>query len=97
MTVDRLRPLKEICFRCFSESVSDRELIYSIDDYVNSLDDTVRCDDSEYARRLALCGDCAERAGINCRQCGCFIQARCAKRAVSCPIGRWAPAPSGQL
>ena len=48
-------------------------------------------EDSEIARRLAICGACefliaGER---RCSKCGCFVEAKARFRTQGCPQGRW--------
>lgn len=42
-----------------------------------------------YQARLAICDRCEFRQEAICAECGCYIKAKAAGRAWSCPIGRW--------
>jgi primosomal protein N' len=41
-------------------------------------------------QRIAICNTCDQLSGIrNCKQCGCFIDAKAKLQNASCPIGKW--------
>lgn len=80
-----------VCRKCIEENIDVRDLVNHLDEYVNSLPDDIRTSPDEYERRLAICADCERRAGINCTLCGCYIQARAAKRRLECPNDRGGP------
>ena len=46
-------------------------------------------DEATYQARLAVCNRCELRQEAICTECGCYIKAKAAGRAWSCPIGRW--------
>ena len=87
----RYAPGEQICRRCIGDSVEARDLARYLDDYVNSLPDDLRASPGEYERRLRICEDCDRRAGLNCTLCGCYVQARAAKRDLDCPNDRGGP------
>lgn len=80
-----------VCRKCLEEDVDIRDLVKHLDEYVNTLPEHIRTSPEEYARRLAICAECDRRAGINCMLCGCYIQARAAKRMMQCPNDRGGP------
>lgn len=80
-----------VCRKCIEENVDVRDLVKHLDEYVDSLPEHIRTSPTEYARRLAICAGCERRAGINCTLCGCYIQARAAKRKLECPNDRGGP------
>jgi hypothetical protein len=80
-----------VCRKCIEENVDVRDLVKYLDEYVDSLAEHIRTSPAEYARRLAICAECEKRAGINCTLCGCYIQARAAKRKMECPYDRGGP------
>ena len=79
-----------ICPKCMEDSYDEERLNKSIEEYVTSLDEELKAEDTEYRRRLRFCAACECRMGITCSQCGCFIQARAAKKRMHCPY------PAGQ-
>lgn len=79
------------CKKCLEESRDLRALAEHLDRYVDSLPDEIRVDEETYARRIALCEDCPRRVELLCAVCGCYIQARAAKRHMACPIDFGAP------
>tara|TARA_Y100000310_G_scaffold263575_1_gene273838 strand:+ start:264 stop:635 length:372 start_codon:yes stop_codon:yes gene_type:complete len=46
-------------------------------------------DEDIIERRRAICNDCEFRFGLNCKKCGCFIDAKTKVAGQSCPVGKW--------
>lgn len=42
-----------------------------------------------HAARVAQCAECEHQAGMQCRLCGCFIDAKGWMPHEDCPIGKW--------
>lgn len=40
-------------------------------------------------RRIKTCEACNQFTGQRCRQCGCFVHAKAALAAQSCPLKKW--------
>lgn len=40
-------------------------------------------------RRIKTCEGCNHFTGQRCRSCGCFVPAKAALAAESCPLGKW--------
>ena len=78
-----------LCRRCLEKEIDIRELREYLDGYVRELPEDIRIDEAGYQSRLSLCEDCAHRRSFTCMHCGCYIQARAAKRRQRCPLGRW--------
>ncbi len=83
MTYDA-RP--HLCRRCLDMRVPEGELIEYLDRYVSELPDDVRADAKTYSERLEMCSECEYLSSATCRLCGCYVQARCAKKKQKCPI-----------
>lgn len=75
-----------LCRLCLDMRVPEGELIAYLDKYVSELPDGVRVSDGVYKARLNACADCPERIDATCRLCGCYVQARAAKKRARCPI-----------
>ena len=75
-----------LCRKCLPHEVDEQNLRAYLDGYAASLPPETRVPEGEYARRLALCEDCPHRIQFTCTQCGCYIQARAAKRIQKCPL-----------
>lgn len=75
-----------VCRRCLEEDVSAAALAEHLDNYIASLPEEVRASPGTYEKRLSLCAECPKRIGILCSVCGCYVQARAAKRGMQCPI-----------
>ena len=56
-----------------------------VSDYVESLSPDLRCDATLYEQRLTVCRSCDQLRNGTCRLCGCYVEARAAKRKMGCP------------
>lgn len=75
-----------LCGRCLEQPLEVREQARYLDEYVASLPDSIRAPEAVYRSRLRACERCKERRGFTCSMCGCYVQARAAKRALRCPL-----------
>ena len=78
-----------LCRRCLEKDIRADELRAYLDNYVRDLPDAIRTDADVYAARLTLCEACARRTNFTCTLCGCYVQARAAKRIQKCPEKKW--------
>ncbi len=80
-----------LCRKCLEIPVNEQELAEALDRYLEALAPDVRVPPEVYEARLAVCADCPYRAAYTCLKCGCYVQARAAKRAADCPAQerRW--------
>lgn len=77
---------RALCRRCLlDEPGSEAELAAHLDAYAASLPEEIRAEEPVYQARLAACARCAQRCAFTCRLCGCYVQARAAKRRLDCP------------
>ena len=79
------KPAKVLCRKCIEEDISAEQLAEYLDGYVASLPEDIRASAEEYERRLVICGACEKRIALTCTLCGCYIQARAAKKKLECP------------
>jgi hypothetical protein len=79
------------CRRCLLYESSDRELSRTVYEYIASLPDDIKAPSDVCARRLELCRQCNWLANGICGACGCFAEARAARRDARCAwdSGRW--------
>lgn len=70
--------------RCLLKD-SDASMAESVQAYIDSLPEEIRTDDAERRTRLDLCMQCPQLIDGTCRLCGCYVEARSAKRTVHCP------------
>lgn len=89
--MEKYRPAAAICRKCVRESVSAEKLAEYLDGYVNSLSDDMRASPGTYEERLKICEACEKRVELTCTLCGCYIQARAAKRKLECPYDKGGP------
>jgi len=72
-----------ICGRCLLFEYN-AELALTVREYVNGLPEEQRVSGEVYEQRLRLCRDCDELVNGMCRMCGCFVEARAAKKQAHC-------------
>ena len=68
--------------------VSHAETVYR---YIESLPAEEKTGPEEYRKRLGVCAACRYLRDGLCTACGCFAEARAAKKRMHCPMGeeRW--------
>jgi hypothetical protein len=85
-----------LCRKCLQDTVEESGLREYLDNYAATLPQEARTPEAEYKKRLSLCEDCGHRIRFTCTLCGCYIQARAAKKRQRCPIPgapRWSAVP----
>lgn len=85
-----------LCRKCLPDTIEENSLREYLDNYAAALPMEARAPEAEYIRRLSLCEDCSHRIRFTCTLCGCYIQARAAKKLIKCPIPgapRWSALP----
>jgi hypothetical protein len=88
-----------LCRKCLQDAVEESGLREYLDNYAAALPNEIRAPEAEYKRRLSLCEGCIHRIRFTCVLCGCYIQARAAKRRQKCPIPgapRWSAVPEDE-
>ncbi len=75
-----------LCRRCLQNEVPAGELMAYLDNYVRSLPEETRVSDDIYRARLRECAACPHIMQELCTLCGCYAQARAAKRNQRCPL-----------
>ncbi len=75
-----------LCRKCLQDTIEESGLREYLDSYAASLPMEIRAPEAEYTKRLSLCEDCSHRIRFTCVLCGCYIQARAAKKNQKCPI-----------
>ena len=71
--------------RCLLAEAGERDMAQLVAEYIASLDESVRAEETLYQSRLAICRECPELISGTCRLCGCSVETRAAKRAQRCP------------
>lgn len=79
---------ERVCKRCLLWELSEHafDQIY---EYIQSIPGDQRAGEPEYQSRLAVCGTCDALLNGMCRECGCFVEVRAAKKRMSCPVKKW--------
>ena len=82
---------ERIC-RCLLAEMEDGRTLYEIiREYLATLPPETLADAPVYAERLEICRACARLRNGTCALCGCYVEARAAKKNQRCPDvpGKW--------
>ena len=77
--------------RCLLMASGQEDMARLVAEYIAALPEESRVPDEIYRARLALCESCDALHSGTCARCGCYVEARAAKRSLSCPDAppRW--------
>ena len=86
-----MRDPNRICKRCLLAEAGEHDLLRSLAELRETLPDSEKTDDTEYASRLAVCGSCDRLYAGTCMECGCYVEFRALKARMHCPRpnGKW--------
>ncbi|MDS0524677.1 DUF6171 family protein [Clostridium sp. SHJSY1] len=73
------------CKRCLIQDSINNKYYKTVLEYINSLDASIKTDDTTYKLRLSLCKECDFLINGICNQCGCFVEIRACKKDNYCP------------
>ncbi|MDO5518319.1 MAG: DUF6171 family protein [Clostridium sp.] len=73
------------CRKCLLDKVFEEDEYNNLKDYLSSIDEEIKADDTEYNRRLGICKQCDNLFNGMCRVCGCFVEMRAAVKKNYCP------------
>ena len=81
--------------RCLLAASGQEDMARLVADYLSTLPLEQKVPEETYHARLAQCQACDALHNGTCALCGCYVEARAAKRALGCPDvpRRWAPLP----
>lgn len=71
--------------RCLLMASGQEDMARLVAEYIESLPEESRVPEDAYRARLALCQQCEALMNGTCARCGCYAEARAAKRGLSCP------------
>ena len=75
-----------VCHMCLLRDDDTQTALHQIvSDYIDSLPADMRCNAIVYEQRLTVCRNCEQLRNGTCRLCGCYVEARAAKRKMGCP------------
>ena len=78
--------MKPFCRRCLLEDMpSQAQLAASIRELIDLLPPERRAEPETVAQRLSACRACGCLIDGMCALCGCYVELRSAKRAMTCP------------
>ena len=84
---------ERVCRRCLlRDDPSQQDMYRTVSEYVASMPSNQRADACAVKARLEACAKCERLQSGICRLCGCYVEARAAKRRAGCPDlpARWA-------
>ncbi|HCW54070.1 DUF6171 family protein [Clostridium sp. SM-530-WT-3G] len=73
------------CRKCLLDKVFEEDEYKNLQDYLSSIDEEIKTDESEYKKRLDICTNCDNLFNGMCRICGCFVEMRAAVKKNYCP------------
>lgn len=79
---------RPFCKKCFFEELDPKGIYREISEMIAALPEEKRYGESEYRRRLDICGRCGSLGEGTCGKCGCFVELRAAKMDMHCPHER---------
>ena len=71
--------------RCTLLESGQADMAKLVRDYVDSLSADEQPDEATYAARLNICRTCDDLHSGTCALCGCYVEARAAKKRQGCP------------
>ena len=69
--------------------MADKAEFESVKNYIDSMPDAEKTDDSTYHFRLNICKECDFLLAAMCRKCGCYVEIRAIGKNSGCPAKRW--------
>ncbi|MCM1578577.1 MAG: DUF6171 family protein [Ruminococcus sp.] len=73
------------CRKCLLADIDPAGIYREIQEMTAAIPRENRTEESEYRRRLDLCGSCDKLGEGICGVCGCFVELRAAKKNMQCP------------
>lgn len=71
--------------RCLLMASGQEDMARLVAEYIATLPEESRVPEEIYRARLTLCEGCEALNNGTCARCGCYVEARAAKRGLSCP------------
>jgi hypothetical protein len=71
--------------RCLLRELSEADSYKSVYDYISLIPPDLKTEPPELEKRLEACKRCSSLVNGLCRICGCFVEARAAKKPNHCP------------
>lgn len=71
--------------RCTLLESGQADMAKLVREYVASLPEDEKADEAHYSARLNICRSCDDLHSGTCALCGCYVEARAAKRKQQCP------------
>lgn len=71
--------------RCLLMDSGQQDMARLVADYIATLPEETRVPQEVYHSRLAHCQQCPALHSGTCARCGCYVEARAAKRSLACP------------
>lgn len=80
---------KRICRRCLLEESGRADIAGDIKQRIGRIPENEKTGETEYAKRLAVCGECEHLIDGCCMKCGCYPELRAAYAGQKCPEKKW--------
>lgn len=76
---------QKFCRRCLLSELSQDGYFESVYEYIRSIPSEEKVAQEEYLQRLERCRNCDSLVNGMCRECGCFVEVRAARKITHCP------------
>lgn len=73
------------CKRCLLYEAGEKVTYKEICDYIATIDQKEKVDNTTYNERLKMCKQCDELISGMCRKCGCYVEIRAMLKTSECP------------
>lgn len=74
-----------VCKKCLLLEAGEEKSFKGVKDYIASIDDSLKVNDSLYNERLSQCRLCDNLISGMCLKCGCYVEIRAVLKDKSCP------------
>lgn len=71
--------------RCLLMDSGQQDMAKLVAEYIATLPEESRVPQTTYQQRLSQCQQCDALHSGTCAICGCYVEARAAKRGLACP------------
>lgn len=72
------------CKKCLLLEAGEKKSFEQINDYIDTLDESLKTDESTYLRRLEICKECDNLISGMCLKCGCYVEVRAVFKDKKC-------------
>lgn len=76
--------MKEQCKKCLLQEAGENNSYNQLMEYIASIDESLKVDESVYNKRLSACRKCDMLISGMCLKCGCYVELRAVLKDSKC-------------